>query len=161
MLPEGVIPFPDTLLKVQLNSLIINKLICKVFPEVCHSFDGNVTCPILHGGVENSNICSNYLDEGSWGEGSCIHTLTHASSAQCCFTEGRPNNVNTLCKKNFSYIKIWQSALWKGSFQSRWRDLKDAKTAGASARKNIIYTVERKKKIYYNRPKTVNVSGRA
>lgn len=65
----GCHSFPDTLLKVQLNSLIINKLICKVFPEVYHSFDGNVTCPILRGGVENANICSNYLDEGSWGKG--------------------------------------------------------------------------------------------
>lgn len=43
--------FPDTLLKVRLNSLLINKLICKVFPEVYHSFDGNVTCPVLHGAV--------------------------------------------------------------------------------------------------------------
>lgn len=42
--------FPDKLLKVQLNSPIVNKLICKVFPEVCLSFDGKFTSPVLYGG---------------------------------------------------------------------------------------------------------------
>lgn len=48
---RGCHSFPDTLLKVRLNSPLINKLICKVSPEVYHSFDGCATCPVWYGRV--------------------------------------------------------------------------------------------------------------
>lgn len=74
---RGCHSFPDTLLKVRLNSPLINKLICKVFPEVYHSFDGNVTWPVLYGGVSKTQIFTAITwMKAREGEG-VVSTFTH------------------------------------------------------------------------------------
>lgn len=74
---RGCHSFPDTLLKVRLNSPLINKLICKVSPEVYHSFDGCVTCPVWYGRVWKLKYLQQLPGWRLARGRSCIHIHTH------------------------------------------------------------------------------------
>lgn len=91
---RGCHSFPDTLLKVRLNSPLINKLICKVSPEVYHSFDGCVTCPVWYGRVWKLK----YLQQlPGWrlarGKELYPHSHTHTSSELWCCAERKQRSL--------------------------------------------------------------------
>lgn len=122
--------FPDVLVKEQLNSIIVNKLIRTISPEVYHSFDGNITCPIF---VQQGWKLKYLQQLPGWGimrGRSCIHTGTHIFHlCSAALKAVGPNDGNTLWER---ILALTNSAFWYVSFQwwGSWQLLKTCQNAG-------------------------------
>lgn len=106
---QNVLFLPSTFLFIflkLLNSANVNFLMCKVCFEV------NAATTVQYETAEKLNICSNYLDEGSWGEGILS---TQTSPLHCCCVREHRRKIFVL----WYYIRFNGTFL---SFQIHWSE---------------------------------------